>query len=293
MDKTDMALCMLLLANSQISYKHLADNLDLSVNAVHKRIQLLIKSGVIRRFTARISLLALGATTVWFFGVSNEPVLQNLNDRLGEHGSIYWLAIAGGNYLLIGAFLKRISELESLVEYLKKEAKMPNPTVGIVGQQYTTKDVTLYPLDLQIIRALKDNSRKPLADVAEELGVSAKTVRRRLSRMITNGLIELSLEWYPDASDDIMTLFHFQLKISSEKSRIDHLFKEYPSNVLFHMAFSNLPNEIIAVVWTNTMKQLKDIQASFEQAKLFESIIPNVLYTGYIFDTWRDRQLFQ
>jgi Lrp/AsnC family transcriptional regulator for asnA, asnC and gidA len=293
MDKTDMALCMLLLANSQISYKHLADNLDLSVNAVHKRIQLLIKSGVIRRFTARISLLALGATTVWFFGVSNEFVLQNLNDRLREHGSIYWLAIAGGNYLLIGAFLKRISELESLVEYLKKEAKMPNPTVGIVGQQYTTKDVTLYPLDLQIIRALKDNSRKPLADVAEELGVSAKTVRRRLSRMITNGLIELSLEWYPDASDDIMTLFHFQLKTSSEKSRIDHLFKEYPSNVLFHMAFSNLPNEIIAVVWTNTMKQLKDIQASFEQAKLFESIIPNVLYTGYIFDTWRDRQLFQ
>jgi DNA-binding Lrp family transcriptional regulator len=44
MDKTDMSLIMLLAANSRLSYAKLAEKLGLSVNAVHKRIQLLIET---------------------------------------------------------------------------------------------------------------------------------------------------------------------------------------------------------------------------------------------------------
>ena len=46
---------MLLSANSRSSYAELAEKLNLSVNAIHKRIQLLIEKGIIRRFTASSS----------------------------------------------------------------------------------------------------------------------------------------------------------------------------------------------------------------------------------------------
>jgi hypothetical protein len=43
MDKTDIVLCQLLLGNSRCSYRGLVDILNLSVTAVHKRIQDLIE----------------------------------------------------------------------------------------------------------------------------------------------------------------------------------------------------------------------------------------------------------
>jgi len=51
MDKTDVILCQLLLMNSRLSYRRLADMLNLSVAAVHSRIQSLIVAGVIARIS--------------------------------------------------------------------------------------------------------------------------------------------------------------------------------------------------------------------------------------------------
>lgn len=64
MDKTDISLCLFLMSNSRTPYHELAVRLGLSINAVHKRIGTLMDSGIIRAFTARPSLLSLGALSV-------------------------------------------------------------------------------------------------------------------------------------------------------------------------------------------------------------------------------------
>jgi DNA-binding Lrp family transcriptional regulator len=298
MDKTDVILSLLLLNNSRLSYRELADKLNLSVTAVHNRIQSLIELGVIRKFTAKTSSFASNAIHVLIFGTSKTSSLHNLNTRLEKHGSIYWLAVGGGNYLYVGAYLRSIDELEPLVSYIKKEAEIPEPTIGITCfsppfpiAAHRTVDRTLYPLDYQIIQSLRDNSRKPTSEVAEELGVSAKTVRRRLSRMIRNRLIELSIEWYPDASNDIMTLFHIHLKPETNQNTVGALFKKYSPNMMFYWAFSNIPNSFIGFVWTSTMKELQNIRESFEHEDTIQSAAPNILYIGYIFNTWRDKPI--
>jgi Lrp/AsnC family leucine-responsive transcriptional regulator len=223
MDKTDIALIQLLLPNSRLSYGEMAEKLGLSVNAVHKRIQLMVEAGVIRKFTAKVSLKWAKAIIVFISGISQMSYVHWLPDKLRTQGSIYWLAVGGGNYLYIGAYIKSLNELEPLVSYIKKEVAIPEPTVGILGSSVLPppvhpSDVTLHELDRQIIHSLKDNSRKAISDVAEELGISAKTARRRLQRMIRNGLIELSLEWYPDVANDIMTLLQLHLKPEVDKN---------------------------------------------------------------------------
>ena len=50
-------------------------------------------------------------------------------------------------------------------------------------------DIALSNTDWRIIRSLRYNAFKPLTTVAKELGVTAKTVRRRLERMANNGAI--------------------------------------------------------------------------------------------------------
>lgn len=296
MDKVDIVLVQLLLVNSRLSYSDLAEKLGLSVNAVHKRIQLLVEAGVIRKFTAKVNLLTTKAIVVFISGISQMGSLHNLPDKLKTQGSIYWLAVGGGNYLYIGAYLRSLTELEPLVTYIIKEAGIPEPTVGITDFPLLlplvhpkASDLALHELDYQIIRSLKDNSRKAISDVADELGISAKTARRRLQRMIKNGLIELTIEWYPDASNDIMTLIQLHLKPEMEKGEIYNIFRKYSPNMLFYWSYSNIPNTITYTVWTNTMKELQSLREKLEKEESVVSVMPNILYIGYIFKTWRDQ----
>ena len=45
-------------------------------------------------------------------------------------------------------------------------------------------------LDLHIIRSLTKNARKPYKDIAKELDVSDTTVRKRIQRMLDDGIIK-------------------------------------------------------------------------------------------------------
>ena len=293
-----MNLILLLSANSRLPYAQLAESLHLSVNAVHKRIQLLLETGVIRKFTAKISLYAAKALIVFISGVSTLPSVQDLPEKLKAQGSIYWLAIGGGKYLYIGAYLRTINDLTPLLDYIKTEAGIKEPTVGIMAVPSVPVPInkpedTLSDLDLRIIHALKDNARKPIADVAEELKVSAKTVRRRLDRMIQHSLIELSMEWYPDKSNDIITLIDLHLKPDANLSVAPTILKKYAPNILFFWTFANLPGTVTYAVWTNNMNELQTIRDHLEKEDGVASIVPNILYTGYIFETWRDTLIQQ
>ncbi len=297
MDKTDTIMCQLLLANSRLSYRELAGKLNLSVTAVHKRIQALIDRGIIRKFTANLSAFAQNAIHVFIFGYSKANPVSSLASKLEKHGSIYWLAVGGGNMLYIGVYLKQIGELDALVRYIKETAQIPEPTVGITGSPMAPHLInlkipkggtTLCELDYKIICSLQENSRKPTSEIAHEIGVSTKTVQRRLTRMKNNYLVEFSMQWYPDASNDIISIFQVNLKCDSAANVPNIILQKFYPNTLFYWSFSNIPNSYIFMVWTPTSKELKEIREKIEQDISVQSILPNVIYTGYIFNCWRN-----
>ncbi len=298
MDKTDLILCQLLLGNSRMPYRELADKLDLSVTAVHNRIQTLIELGIIRKFTTSISVLAQNAIHVLIFGNSKTNSLSALKAKLETQGSIYWLAAGGGNILYIGAYLKHIGDLDGLVRYVGETAQIAEPTVGLTGSpippmlrnlRFTAADLKLCELDYKIIRTLQYDSRKPTAAVAEELGVSTKTVRRRLTRMANNFLIQFSIEWYPDASNDIISIFHITLKPDSNPNTANLILQKHYPNTLFYWSFSNIPNMYVFMAWTPSTKELRELRENIEQESTVQSVAPNMIYTGYIFPIWRDQ----
>jgi len=295
MDKTDMSLIMFLSANSRLSYVELAERLNLSVNAVHKRIRLLIEGGVIRRFTAKVSLQSQNIIVVFVSGISRLDSFQDLSAKMRTNDKIYWLAEGGGKFLYIGAYLSNLNDLIDLLEFVKKEAKIPEPTAHIMAAVQPlispkSASLALYDLDYKIIRSLKDDSRKPISELATEVGVSAKTVRRRLARMIKNNLIELGLEWYPDKSNDIMTLLDLELKPEADMNIVPYqILRKYSPNMLFYWCFVNIPGIVTYVVWTNNMNELQTLREKVEKEPEVTSVVLNILYNGYIFDTWRDK----
>ena len=294
MDKTDVILCQLLLANSRLSYRKLAEKLDLSVTAVHNRIQSLIEVGIIRKFTAKPSTYAQNVVNIFIYGNSKTNSIRDLSAKLQKNGSIYWLCVGGGNVIYIGAYLKNIAELEPLARFVKEKAEMPEPSVGITFSpippflKNAKIDAMLCDLDYKIIHSLRDDSRKATSVIAEELGVSAKTVSRRLTRMVNNYLVEFSIDWYPDASNDVISAFHIRLKPDANPNTPDVIIQKYYPHTLFYWGFSNIPNEYIFFVWTPTSKELTELRNKIEQEPTIQSVTPNIIFTGYIFPSWRD-----
>jgi DNA-binding Lrp family transcriptional regulator len=297
MDKTDIALIWLLMINSRTPYSDLAEKLSLSVNAVHKRIQSLKESGIIKTFTARVSLAALKAVDIIVFGTSEIQLDQETVRKLQGDDHTYWVALSGGNYVYVGAYLRNISEIDSYVAFVKSEAKIADPTVGIQTSAWTevpAREADIQKLDYRIIHAMQKDSRKVIPELSEELAVSAKTIRRRLTRLVNEGLVDLNLEFYPDKENDIMTMMHVSLKGSADRTNaISLLTKKYSPNVIFCFIFSNLPNLVIPFVWTNSMKQLQDISKSIQAEEGVERVVPRVLYVGYMSDTWRDKLVIE
>jgi len=85
MDETDRWLMLLLAENTRIPYRELADKLGVSVQAVHRRIQLLTKAGVLRGFTAGISIRYLNAVPVIVFGRSNALSTEDTVKKLSPN----------------------------------------------------------------------------------------------------------------------------------------------------------------------------------------------------------------
>lgn len=295
MDEIDIKLCKLLMGNSRLSYDELASRLGLSINAVHKRVRALVDLGIVRAFTAKPSLSSLGAISIWVYGRSSSKQIQDAHQILKKNDSTYWVAYSGGEFLYVGGYLRSDSEIDPYISFVKEAGQIIDPVVGILPALPMHSSIEeLTQTDYQILSSLHKDARKSLADVAADLSVSAKTVRKRLEKMIERHLIDLTIEWYPDASNDILGVSHLVLAPEGDRMSIfSTLIEDLSPNVLFAVLFSNLPNQIMAFNWANTMKQLEEVRSKIGAINGIDSIKLNVLQTGYSFDTWRDKLIFQ
>jgi len=295
MDQTDLRLCLLLLANSRTPVRELGDKLGLSVAAVHGRLQALRDEGIIKAFTARIGLGKLQATTVMAWGTSRAPSNEDILNRLRRDDRIYWVAFGGAGVVYVGGYLPRMTDLDGYVSFLAKEAELTNPVVGIMPMGSGLPDEpVLDRTNCRILRALQRDARRSIADVAAEIGLSTKTVGRRLERMLSDGSAELSMEWYPDAANDVICMWELDLRPGAVRDEAAVLLmNKYPGNLLFAMSLSNLPTFLLAATWTGSMKDLRDLQGRLGKEKPFARLVPNVLYTGSMMDTWRDALLLK
>jgi DNA-binding Lrp family transcriptional regulator len=61
------------------------------------------------------------------------------------------------------------------------------------------RKISLDELDYQIIRLLHTNARLPAADIARRTGSNERTVRKRIDRLVADGVVRLTAILEPDA----------------------------------------------------------------------------------------------
>ncbi len=299
MDEIDFKINLLLMINSRLSYREIAEHLGLTVNAVYKRVQALIDLGIIQKFRTRIKPYAVNAIYSFIFGKCEISDLKQVTGELGKHENTAQIMLSSRNHLYLGAYLRNINELDNYTAFISKTAKITNPTIGFLHRVFSSSPISysipkslslnLDDLDFAIIRSLHNDSRKSISEVSDEVSRTPNTVRRRLSRLLDDGIIDLTIDFNPISSNDIFSLFQIELKPSADKNKLGQfIIDTFKPHIFFCWTFSNLPNLITCFVWCNSMKQLHDMIEKLKKEEI-ESIIPDVLYEGLFYDTWMDK----
>jgi len=301
MDETDLHLCQILIVNSRLPHRELAERLGLSVQAVHRRIQSLADEGVIRAFTTRISAGYLNAVQVYVFGTPEITSFKEVIERLAENDSTTTAVATSGNGLFLLVLLRNISELEGYVEFVKNAVSMPAPGVALEGTtQFLNAPARtagaprapLSELDLRILHSLHRDSRKAVEDVAGELGVSAKTVKRHLDRMVSEGAVEFGIDFDASSSSGVVSFIAVNLRPGSDRAAVRReLAAEHGPTLITITAPSNLPDALMVMAWSATIqkqRQLVDRIGAHPAVAAARSHLPQQSHT---FETWRDRLL--
>jgi DNA-binding Lrp family transcriptional regulator len=288
--------------NSRVPYQELANTFKMSANSIHKRIKAMVNIGIIKKFATQLNLATFQPTpsNVIMFGDSKAKNIKGLIEKLGANENIYTVSQHSGNLFIIYAIIRNLSDLEHLVSFIKQTAEIPDLKVGLESTLMPSeadldiaREAKLSNTDFLIVNSLKDNSRKSIVEIAGEIGVSTKTVRRHLDWLIEKNLILFTIHWYPDkcSEDTAWIILTIKPSIKVDKKKIiESLRDNLGQKILLVWTFSTLPNTIIICVWINTMKELQKIQSSLN-SDYFESVSINIGIEGKIFPTWREKYL--
>jgi DNA-binding Lrp family transcriptional regulator len=295
MDELDIAIIHRLLADSRTPYSALANGLGISVQATHKRVNTMVRSGVIRRFTARISLRATGVTEGLAFGRSNETDLNKLVARLKTIDQVRGILVSSGNNLHIVLDIKNADDLEPLRTTLRDEAMMAD--IALVAVPCNASHVKssdrkgLQLLDLRIIYAMRNNSRLPLTEIAEQVGVTTKTVSKALDRMERDGSVRMSIEWMPDQRNDFLSLVHTRFKEGHQPDFCCSSILSSIPRIVSPLPFSNRPDTMAFLLWSESMADMCESLDHISRLGSVESVVPYVIHHLDYFPTWRDTLL--
>ena len=199
MDLVDKRLIFELLGYYRDSYQTLATKLDLSVNAVKKRIQKLESVGIIRGgLLAPLPAMSGSEDWVAILAITDSSKSNDLLIEIGSHrlvragsvltdGSILCFGSYGGAKDLqeIGTFLRQVPSVEAL-EF--------HTILSEPGKKY---DLTIP--DLKVLRCLRHDPRMPITEIAQQTGLTPRRVRKILENLIgRNGAEYLfHLNWDP------------------------------------------------------------------------------------------------
>jgi DNA-binding Lrp family transcriptional regulator len=294
MDEIDIKITFELFFNGRMPYRELAEKMGMSSIAVHKRVQNLIDLGIIRGFKASISPEAVGGVLVAVSGAGSYDHIDDVLDGLKKDGRAYKVIRSPGSFLFIEGILRDISELD---DYRKKVIsicgiKDPRVLIPFMPDQKKKGNGELTSTDRSIIRALSGDCRRPLNEVAEELGISTRTVKRRMDRMLELGLVNLRAEMVPTASGDIISFHFIHLNEDTDRDRLAHrIWKDYYPRVMTTILFSNEPNLVIANCWAGSMKATEELKKEISWKYSIKKIDLNVLYDMHFIESWKDREI--
>ncbi len=301
MDDTDLILLMALIQDCRTPYTDLAGRLKMSVPSVHRRIASMQGTGVITKFTAKLSAGFLRAVPVYLSGISAIFPIRQAIKNLREDDRLDIVVTGSGNSIYVRALLPTVQDLDPYVAFFRKAAAVAGPAIYIEAKAAygsnpphgTSSEATeLGPIDYRILQALHNNARKPIADICDELRLSPKTVRNRLRRLSKDGVVEFSLEYQLGEQAGVSAFLEIFLKPDADPSVLrGRLVSDLGPRILWSLTAGNRPGILAAQSWSLTLAAHEELMGRLNAYEPVEKVGAYFISHYEFFEGWRDKLL--
>ena len=274
-DKLDLKIISLLSMNCRISYRNISSIVDLTPNAVKRRVNKMISSGIIKDFVVRVNPYLFGYEKEYSLTITNitrkfkEEDIVNKLRLVGE--MLVYAKQLGGSSICVLAVKSQSEERIKLINDLLKPAVIEKS----IFANYKSTSIEIQTTDLKIIKSLLLNPRMQIEEISKYTSLSTKTIARWFEKMKTHQILQFTII-RDMSSTQLVGYIEFALLINVENSfytnivnTISHEMDEhiliipnlYHNDIIFAVFFcANIPTLDLILTRIQTYKGVKKIE---------------------------------
>ncbi len=283
LDEIDKALWQELYRNCRRSYQYLADMIGITPNAVRKRIEKLMETGVIVEWTLSLTPAMIDSYYTFIeVTTSDEVDHDRLFKQFYDRPEIYViLPLTSGNYALHAVYSgsEGLHELGSFIRQLDgvKESKV-HPTTTFNGNK-----IELSNLDLRVLKSLFTDPRMSISQIAEETGLTARRVRRIVDNLVESDAFIFDFTWNPNAGDSLAFIARIEYDDREGSSEeIENEIRKTYNLEYFYSHFSAIESVMFSVFMIQHLFDMESIIKAIRKFPGVRVVKPMIYYKATV-----------
>jgi DNA-binding Lrp family transcriptional regulator len=289
LDVIDKRILLELDSNCRITYQDLADIVNLSANAVKKRVARLLEIGVIERFIAILSLEMINADmVVGLVHTDGSEFQEQFINEISQHDDVIQVspvACGMGGLYCVFAIVIGSSGLSELGSFLRGLDSVDQVNLHVIIYPRGRKS-EFTPLQLRVIKHLIDEPRMPVVEIAKLSGLTSRRVRKILDELQKEEAISLAILWNLGAEGltDAFVRIEWDEKKTTHKEISNWLSQEFPLEYWSPFVSAMSPVLFARFVFEK-LERIEFISRKIREADFTNSISTLVIYSNYLC-TW-------
>ncbi|MHA1112090.1 MAG: winged helix-turn-helix transcriptional regulator [Promethearchaeota archaeon] len=293
MDEIDMQLLKELWKDSRMSFNSLGHMLGISGNILKKRA-IKLEEGEVFVFHTNPVFSQFGYARIAFMGEIARTERDNFCKQVEEFEEVYEIIFSLSQTCAIIALLPFDTEdgiSDATVEDFKKRfsEKIPYvPIHDVYKIRYAYGEVNLKPMEMKLIRLLRQDSRRDLINLSERLNLSKKTLSRYLQKFSKSNLIVHTIGLQPSkVKNFIVHLLIITFKDNKRlKEKVEKMQEALPNYLSYYILVD--PPGIAFYIYSDTLAEMEDIVEKTSKMKEIKDL--RVFFPSYIvrFEKWKD-----
>jgi DNA-binding Lrp family transcriptional regulator len=224
LDIIDKRILLALDENCRLSYQSLADKFGISANAIKKRMDRLLETGVIEEFSITLKPAMMGSEyLIALVSTDGSEDEEKFIDKLGSHlniiqvgqlvtptGRLYFLHceyLGAEGLQNVGTFLRTMDAVTDIELHT---------TLTQSGEKFEIKK-----LHLRVLKVLLEDSRMQVSEISERTGLTARRVSRAIQEMLDSNAFWFAVRW--NLSLGRSTEFYLKVRYDEQSIRMDEI----------------------------------------------------------------------
>ncbi len=232
LDAIDKQILIELDGNCRLTFQTIADNLGLTRSAIKRRVDKLVKLGVIERFSIELSRKMVNCEwmSVELTTTGNEDVRKFI-ERINKHPMTFVTAWLRNEKYLIYCHVDSQYGSYEIGKFLRSQKEVTSaelqPMLPVTNQilssrswfQSSGEAIQLTNGQLRLLQSLLDDARIPISAISAKTGMSSKRIRVLLDELQTSGAVHFTIKFNFSARGNTNFILKLKFNESSFKPK--------------------------------------------------------------------------